>query len=73
MKKGQLLEANVWRFIAVLLLRNKEQSARKFRNLPPLAKERTWANCNLITAWYQNSEPGSCAVSDRQINYHCNN
>jgi len=36
-----------------------EQSARKFRNLPLQAKERTWVNCKLITAWHQNSEPGS--------------
>jgi len=33
-----------WRFIAVLLLRNKT-TPRKFRNLPLQAKDRTWANC----------------------------
>jgi len=38
------------------------QSARKFRNLFVQAKERTWANCSLIIAWHQNSEPSSCAV-----------
>jgi len=52
-----------------------EQSARKFRNLPLQAKEQTWVNCKIITAWHQNSEPGSCAVwvSYRQINSHCKN
>jgi len=47
-----------------------KQSARKLRNPPLQAKERTWVDWKLITAWIQNSEPGSCAVwvSYRQIN-----
>jgi len=31
------------------------------------AKQWTQANCNLIIAWHQNSEPGSCAL----LSYRC--
>jgi len=42
-------------------------------DLPLQAKKRAQVICNLITAWHQNSEPGSCAVrvSYRLINCHC--
>jgi len=39
-----------------------EQVARKFRNRYLQAKERTWVNCKLITAWHQNKEPDYCVV-----------
>jgi len=41
---------------------NYRTTARKFRNLPLQATERSWVKCDLIVAWHQNSEPGFCAV-----------
>ena len=46
-----------------------EQFAPEFRHLPLQAKERTWVNCKLITACYQNSEPDArfTPLADAQV------
>ena len=55
---------------------NNRKFLPQFRNLPLQSKERTWVNCKqLITAWYQNSEFGSCAVwvPYQKMNCRCKN
>jgi len=41
---------------------NSRTTVRDFRNQPLQAKEGTWVNYKLITAWHYICEPDSCAV-----------
>jgi len=49
------LEANLWRFAAVKLLRNKHQHQKKLAPKSGHAKEWTRVNCKLTIAWHLNS------------------
>ena len=60
------LKEKIWRFVAMLLLRNKDQQQNNpllsFATCPKDISEDMSELQALITTWHQNSEPGSCPV-----------
>ena len=75
-KKAKFVNIGVKKANLATLAMKTSRNIRSQLSQPAFtAKERTLANCKLITAWHQNFEPGSCALwmSYRQINCHRKN
>ena len=68
MQKNACYRYLMWTFAGLsprycYAIRTNRRTIRSRLSQPPLqAKEGTWVNCKLITAWHYNCEPDSCAV-----------